>query len=942
MRLQLDAGHPFHATVDQGDDDLRLQVAGGGFAAAFDGFDFGVEHIAFIPPSSGLYTFSVARSPDAQRRNYEFVVADGHGGEQWAAAAELSSLSKSEANHEKAIELDRQALAKWRELGDRSAELRTLIKIGGHFYSTSRDAEAREQFRAALLIASEIGDKRAAAEAQNDIGESSRRLGDPVTAKAAIEEALKLWRALGHRYGEAASAENLALLDWQAGEFRDAVSLHARAMPVFRALGKRRDLALAYNNLALVHGSLNEPGMALGELRRAYDILRTQPDSAVAEGRALVNIGYIELRLGRFSEAASSQQRALELLRKTSDVRATADALTNLGRARHRLKEAEQAVQLYGQALEIYRKIGDRRGEASALQHMGLARESMGALSDAERLFDNARQIRLDAGLPDSAADSLYALSRVQAAAARAQGPQLDQAWQSLSQALDLVESIRTRAPGVEFRASYFETKQPMYEAAIGLLARMGRDGEAFEIAERSRARSLLDLLFDGRDRIRADVDPALLARIRELEQQINMLAVRLNSAARVNSDVSQLSKLKTEIDTRLADRELIQDRMERDNPRYASLWRPHPASLPEVQSELDGETALLEFSLGEEQSFLWVIRRTGCKMVKLPGRTSIEALARRILHLAGNVKGRAGNAQAAAQLRQSISALRNELFRDTASEKVARRWIVVPDGVLNYIPMSALYPDQQITDLPSASMLPVLHRAAVGRKAPLPLIVFADPVFDAQDPRNSFTGPRPPDSAFAPPFDRLRFSADEARAIQKEVPDAVIAAGFEARKPLLMGPEMAKYRVVHLSTHALIDDAEPALSLIAFSRLNRQGQVQDGMLRLYETFNMDLSATSLVVLSACRTGLGKESRGEGINGFSRGFLYSGAKAVLVSLWAVDEEATEQMMPRFYDAHIREGKSASAALLEAQRFIRSQPRWSDPYYWAGFTVIGEQ
>jgi CHAT domain-containing protein len=480
-----------------------------------------------------------------------------------------------------------------------------------------------------------------------------------------------------------------------------------------------------------------------------------------------------------------------------------------------------------------------------------------------------------------------------------------------------------------------------MYESAVDLLMSLGRETQAFEIADRSRARSLLDLLFDGRDHIRSGVAPGLQARNRDLEQQVNMRAQQLNSIARLPADAARMFALQKEIEGLLAERELVQDQIERENPRYADLWRPRPASLAEIQGKLDDETALLEFALGTQQSFLWVIKHASFQTVKLPGRTVIERDARIVTQLAGNLAKRVADRAAEQRFQRALAALRRELFGGVRSEISVRKWLIVPDGLLHYVPLSALYPDRQMTELPSASMLPVLRRAIAARKdAPLPLIVFADAVFDLQDPRNSHpaTAPERPHSGLG--FGRLRFSAAEARAIARQVPNAVLATGFDARKQLLMSPEIAKYRILHLSTHAMIDDAVPALSLIALSQVNKQAKEEDGVLRLYETFNLNLPATDLVVLSACQTGLGKQTRGEGILGFARGFFYSGATSVLVSLWAVDEEATEQMMPRFYEAHLRRHMSTAAALVEAQRFIRSQTRWSDPYYWAGFSVIG--
>ena len=154
------------------------------------------------------------------------------------------------------------------------------------------------------------------------------------------------------------------------------------------------------------------------------------------------------------------------------------------------------------------------------------------------------------------------------------------------------------------------------------------------------------------------------------------------------------------------------------------------------------------------------------------------------------------------------------------------------------------------------------------------------------------------------------------------------------------MSGELGKFRIVHFATHGLLNSQHPELSGLVLSLVDERGRPQNGFLRLQEIYNLRLPA-DLVVLSACQTALGREVKGEGLVGLTRGFMYAGAQRVVASLWQVDDLATAELMKAFYRGMLREGLSASAALRAAQLEIRRQKRWAAPYYWASFTLQGE-
>jgi CHAT domain-containing protein len=151
---------------------------------------------------------------------------------------------------------------------------------------------------------------------------------------------------------------------------------------------------------------------------------------------------------------------------------------------------------------------------------------------------------------------------------------------------------------------------------------------------------------------------------------------------------------------------------------------------------------------------------------------------------------------------------------------------------------------------------------------------------------------------------------------------------------------DLSGFRYLHFATHGLLNSRRPELSGIVLSLVDEQGQPQDGFLRLHEIYNMKLNA-DLVVLSGCRTALGKEIKGEGLIGLTRGFMHAGAKRVMASLWGVEDRATAELMKRFYAGMFGEGLSPSAALCAAQRAMLKDKHRPQPYYWAAFTLQGE-
>jgi CHAT domain-containing protein len=637
------------------------------------------------------------------------------------------------------------------------------------------------------------------------------------------------------------------------------------------------------------------------------------------EATALQNIGLVYRDKGDFTKALDYYQQALKIFEARHNSRAAAQVLNYTGDAYLKLGKTQQALDCWNQALPSARSSGDRVLEASVLTGVARARIEQGHLDEAQTALDSA---------------------------------------------LALTETLRTAWVGADLRAYYSSTVRDRYQLQIELLMRQHQDAKAFEASERARARSLLELLSESQADIREGVDPALLTQERSLQANL-----RAKSEQRIRTQNASLEK---DIDALTAQYHEVEAKIRSVSPRYAALTQPQPLTLTEIQKQvLDPDTLLLEYALGEERSFLWAVTPGSFKTYELPGRAKLEAAARQSYE---DLSSRQRTPHAATPDPTLI--LSHMLLTPVAGELGKKRLVVVCDGALQYIPFAALpspsapdrplIADHEVVNLPSASTAALLRHQTEGRKtAPKLVAVLADPVFNPNDPRvthsevahSAFTHPaqaavakttepenleRSGQDVGAPGFERLLASRREADTIVALAGKdrSLEAVDFDASRELVASDALGEYQFLHFATHGLLNSRSPELSGLVFSLVDRQGNPQNGFLEAQAIYNLKLGA-DLVVLSACQTALGKEIRGEGLVGLSRGFMYAGVPRVIASLWKVPDQATTELMQNFYRGILKQGLQPAAALRAAQYSMWKESRRSSPYYWAGFTLQGE-
>ncbi|PYS92754.1 MAG: hypothetical protein DMF64_07810 [Acidobacteria bacterium] len=597
----------------------------------------------------------------------------------------------------------------------------------------------------------------------------------------------------------------------------------------------------------------------------------------------------------------------------------------------------------------------------------------------------------------------------------------MDDAMVSYHDALATIETIREGSINAdEARTTFLATTGDVYDEASGALAAMALlaaakpdaplegpalnyAAEAFKIAEQGRARSLLDMLSEAHAEITQGVPPELqqkksanLERQQEIAEQLTGVKVTEGAPDKSVQDLeAELNQLETEYDS-------IENQIRAANPRYASLTGAQPLALADVQQQvLDNDTTLLEYSLGAEQSYLWAVTNKGVTLYQLPARDALNkqvsdlrdqivpVSARRSLNELATTRGLSDGrglgltgsniAGSAADFAKAANALYQSAVAPAASVITNKRLLIVADGALNYLPFEALVTapggvdyaalpylvqTNEIIYAPSASVVAAIRQQKNGAAtASRGLLVVADPVFDAKDPRvknqaaasadgttrdvsivsavADISGTPVEANSFRLP--RLEGTRTEAQQIAQLAradglaPDVWL--DFDANEANVKTRDIAKYRILHVATHGLLNTERPQFTGVVLSLVgNREG---DGFLRTDEIFNLKLGAP-LVMLSACETGLGREKRGEGVIGLTRAFMYAGAPTVGVSLWSVADKSTADLMTDFYRRYLsKQPTTPPAALRAAQQKMIAGKQNSAPFFWAPFVLVGD-
>ncbi|MBD2412854.1 hypothetical protein FACHB389_05845 [Nostoc calcicola FACHB-389] len=851
----------------------------------------------------------------------------------------------------------------------------SVMKEKADIYTSEADYQkALDEYNKILQIQHSIPNLKSEASTFKSIALLYKLLGDYESSIQNLNKALNIYKQIKDKPRQAITLGFIGTIYETAGKYDESLKSYEQALSLLNKESYQSEI-LTLQGMVRTYYSLKNYPKALETAEKALALSKDK--GKYEETRSLSVLSNVYFSKGDYKQALENYQKVLESFQQLGLLPEKADALSDIGMTYTLSKQYQQAIDTFNEELKLRRILIDKTGEAQALYNIAINQRNLGKLEAA--------------------------LSNIQTT-------------------INIVENIRGNVQSDELRTSYFATVQNYYKFYIDLLMQLHEkdpskvcefniqdlkikdrcDAVALHISERARAISLVELLTEANAKIRKGANPELIQEERDLLQKLDTkqkLLQNLESSSQKDPIAkASIKKCQQEIENLLSQYRELQTKIRTTSPKYAALKYPEPLKLDQIQQQLDKDTILLQYSLGEQRSYIWVVTPNSLHSYELPKRKLIETAAldlkARLQDIAnqGTSPDNIPLAGKKISITQAANQLSESILAPVTKHLGQKRLVVVSDGVLQYIPFAALTIPQssisqknyqplllnhEIANLPSASTIDILRKEIKERKPPKTLAVLADPVFSKQDERlaNNCQNPQPflsnndqqlainpQNSSYNVEFDleksaliratrdinlgnitRLKKTRTEAIEIMKFVDDSeqIHAFDCDANYAWVSNPELSQYRYLLFATHGILNDINPELSGIVLSLVDKNGNpTQKPFLQLSDLFNLDYPA-ELIVLSACETGLGKEVSGEGLVGLTRGLMYAGAARVAVSLWSVEEEATSKLMREFYREILQNGKTPAAALRAAQLEMWRQEEWRNPYSWAGFTLLGE-
>ncbi|HYU34120.1 MAG TPA: CHAT domain-containing protein [Thermoanaerobaculia bacterium] len=875
-----------------------------------------------------------------------------------AAARSLGSqgiIAAKRGDHDAAEDLLKQALAIREELAPGTTAVAEGLLYLGMLARRSGDLAASEEY----LVRGEQILRRLAPDSL-DHGRFLQSLGNLAWDRGDLESAESLFRQAIATYEKTlpeglhvvGCLTNLANVAVQRGDLAtaDNLLLHVLALQERTARDEldRSSILTSLGNIAVNRGDLESAG---AYFRRALAILEKLAPGGAEIADSLSSLGRMASLQGDFATARTSLRRALELQEKLApgSIR-IANILEHLADV-----EADHggglatAEGLLRQALATVEKAAPESLTSSVvLRDLGEIVARRGRLQEALALERRAVKLQrklFPEGNNGEEARTLYSLGRVERRMGRSQ-----EGISDLCHAVDILDRQWARLGGTpEAKTSFVAVFADTYQACLEGLIKLGRPVEAFHVLEKGRARSFLELLAE-RDLRLSDLPPELAAERRRVNAEYDRVQSEFAPLSAGRDDAA-IGRLTGELRDLRSRQEEILARIRQESPRAAALHDPAPLDLAGARAALDPGTVLLEYAVGAERSWLFVVQSANVKGSGLSvfpialGATSLRDQVESFRLVLKNPGSEPVELQALARRLYDL------LVRPAEAQIAgAQRILFSPHGPLDTLPFAALVRGghylvewKPIHSVLSATVYAELAKSRPPRRAhgEERLVAFGDPVYR----------PLTPDAAADPEVREavrrgltlrpLPSSGDEVKSIATLYPQAEIYLGRDAteERAKSIGREA---RLVHFACHGVLDEQFPLNSALVFTQPEKLAEGKDnGLLQAWEIFQSVRLDADLVTLSACDTGLGRETAGEGLVGLTRAFQYAGARSVLASLWGVADRSTAGFMKSFY-GYLHSGMSKDEALRAAQiDHIREKAGPSHPFHWAAFQLTGD-
>jgi len=834
------------------------------------------------------------------------------------------------------------------EKSQKALEIYKLYNEGKNFRRLNEFQKSIENFQQAIHFAKEIKSKEHELKCLRQMSFNYEDLNKLKEFYSENEKALKIAQSLNHRIEEGRCLTNIGNYYLKLDNYSEALNYLEQALIIAQVLRKKIEESVCLGNIGIIYENMGNYERALDYLKKALEIDK-QLGNDIFIAMDLNNIGatfrtkgLISKNNEDFLEALDNFYECLKLTRKTGYKRAEVEVLNNIGTVHTDLENYHRALGYFQSGYKLAEEIKDVKSTGMILNNIGIVHFYLGDYEKSTEYYERAINLAVDIG-----GEKILWEAYLERAKAFEKQDKFSEAIESYKESIKTIENIRSRIKLEELKASYLAADKRIepYHNLIHLLVKLYLSNkgntyglEAFNYLERAKARAFLDSLELSQVDITQGVDAELLNHEKELMKDISNIYTRL-----LAEELSREKKeaIHEELNNKEEKLESLKREMRIKSPAYADLRYPEIISLVETQKKLlNTKTAFFAYSISEENSYAFVITTKNFTIFPIPPRDIIQKQVTDYLKVINDKENQ--NFESG-----------HELFKILVLpglDKKIKTIIFITDDILHFLPFETLITHKEkrnwlinnykIAYAPSISSLSEIihHKKSSGTKPQMDILAFGDPHFgqlEKEDNGEDIFQEFFSSSYFN--FFRLKYSGLEIDKISALFKKTNTFRREKATEEQLKELRLRDYKIIHFATHSILDDKKPARSSIVLTL--DEDPTEDGFLQMREIYNLELNS-DLVTLSSCQTGLGRFTRGEGIEGINRAFFYAGTSSVLMSLWAVNDEASYQLMERFY-FHLRSSESIKNALRKAKLEMINSGILSHPYYWAGFVISGK-
>jgi CHAT domain-containing protein/tetratricopeptide (TPR) repeat protein len=929
----------------------------------------------------GVLYFRQDDYPQALKLHQQSLALRQQSNDKKAVAETLDNMGKVyqwQEDYDKSLDHYQQALALRAEVGDRKGVAQTLQNLGSMYSNQRHYPLASEHFQRSLQIKEDLGDKEGAAITLNSLGGVAYSQSDYTQAAERFQRALASFEELGQAPRVGVMRGNLATMHTQLGNYDLALELlrqslaaaeavnnksiiqsalttignvyfyqgdtsrsleyYQKALAIAEPLGIKNNLGNLLYNIAGVYDRQGNYELALDYFQKSLTQRSAiQDKTGIAD--SLNRIGNLYLEQGDHRQALDHQQRSLLIYEELKDKNSIGGVFVSFGDVYRKQNDLVTAIAYYERALKIYEEVGVRRNLIAALNNLAethLAKSNYAqALNYAEHATALVHELNTQIGLPAARTTAGRALLALKEPA---------RAEQAFNEAIRSIEALREFVAGGEReRQLFFAKSVGPYYTLVDLLVGQRRFAEALIYAERAKGRVLLDVIGSGRGNITKSLSAAEQSHERSLTNELFSLNAQLTRERQQDKpDAQRVQELETRLGQARRAYEDFENQLYTAHPELrlkrgeARILKPEQA----IALLPDAQTALLEYAVSDDRAYLFVLtrggapNRAGVNLQAYPLAVKRKELAAQVESFRRAIEER--DLEFVAPARRLYDLL---LAPARAQLQDKTKLVIVPDDALWGLPFQALQParnrylleDATLSYAPSLSVL--YEIAKLQRRAPaeMRLLAFGNPALGAQTVARAQTVLRS-----GAQLDPLPEAEQEVQALAQLYGTARsrVYTGTEAREARVKD-EAGQFSVLHFATHGVFNDTSPLYSHLV---LAQSGAGEDGLLEAWELMKLELKA-DLVVLSACETGRGRTSAGEGLIGLSWALFVAGSPTTVVSQWKVASGATRQLMTNFH-RQLRARTAKAEALRAAALPMLRSGQHRHPFYWAGFILVG--